>query len=92
MSTFVFRHVRKIAKKKPHAASRLFVRPPVRMEQQLGYRWENFHEINIWRVMKDMSREFMFQQNLTRNEYFIQGPMRIYDTVSMYPSQKEKCF
>ena len=45
---------------------RLFVCPSVRMERRLGYRWVNFHEINIWGVIKDMSREFMFQQNLTR--------------------------
>jgi len=36
------------------------------MEQQLGYRWANFHEINIWGLIKDMSSEFMFQQNLVR--------------------------
>ena len=45
--------------------ARLFFRPSVRMEQ-VGYRWANFHEINIWGVIKDVSREFMFQQNLTK--------------------------
>jgi hypothetical protein len=32
---------------------------------KLGYRWTNFHEIDIWLFSENLSRKFRFNYNLT---------------------------
>jgi hypothetical protein len=68
---------------------RLFVRPSAWNNNSVT---DGQFFMNIWGVIKDVSREFIFQQNLTRITGTLYNGISAFDTVSMYPSEKEKRF